>query len=164
MNEGWVLVSKSVLIGAGGTAVMDLWMLFMKLGFGIAPIDYARIGRWIGTFPAGRFVHANIDDADRVVGERPLGWTVHYLFGIAMAAILIGYCGTAWTRSPTLAPPLIIGLVTILIPFYVVQPAFGMGFTASKVPNAQFARMRSLMTHVAFGLGLYLTTWLCAAW
>ena len=162
MNEMWDLALRSVLLGVGGTAAMDLWMLLMKYSFGISPIDYARIGRWICNFPSGRVVHDNIDDVPRVHGEGPLGWTVHYAFGVAMAAILIGYCGPAWLVNPTLLPPLIVGVMTILIPLAVIQPAFGMGFAASKVPNAAFARMRSLMTHVAFGLGLYVTAWLCA--
>ncbi len=61
---------------------MDLWMLFMKYGFGIPPIDYARIGRWMGYFPSGRFVHANIDQTEHVAGEAVLGWSVHYAFGV----------------------------------------------------------------------------------
>ena len=136
MNGMWDIALKSVLIGVGGTAAMDFWMLFMKHSFGLPPIDYARIGRWIGHFRSGRLVHANIDEVAEVCAERPLGWAVHYAFGVAMAAILIEYCGPGWTRNPTLAPPLIFGVVTILIPFFVVQPAFGMGFAASKVPNA----------------------------
>lgn len=162
MSEAWEFASNAVLIGVGGTAVMDLWMLFMKYGFGVPPIDYARIGRWLGHFPSGRFVHANIDETERVVGEAALGWSVHYAFGVAMGALLIATCGLAWARNPTVTPPLALGLLTIVIPFFVVQPAFGMGFAASKAPNAKFARLRSLMTHVAFGIGLYLTARLWA--
>lgn len=162
MKELWELAFKSILIGVGGTAAMDVWMLVMKYAFGISPIDYARIGRWIGNFPRGRFTHVDINDAERIYCERPLGWALHYAFGVAVAAVLVAYCGPAWVRSPTLLPPLMAGVVTISIPFFVVQPAFGMGFAASRVPDSRLARLRSLMTHLAFGLGLYLTAWLCA--
>jgi len=41
-------------------------------------------------------------------------------------------------------------------PFFIMQPAFGLGFAASKTKNPAQARLRSLMNHTAFGLGLYL--------
>lgn len=155
VNDIFVFAWKSVAIGVGGTAAMDLWMLFMKVGFKIPPIDYARIGRWISHLPSGRFIHADIDKVERMPGEAALGWGVHYAFGVAMAALVIAVCGIGWTDAPTLLPPLIVGTVTIAIPFFIVQPAFGMGVAASKSPHAWFARVRSLMTHVVFGLGLY---------
>jgi hypothetical protein len=37
-----------------------------------------------------------------------------------------------------------------------LQPAFGLGFAASKTGNPAQARFRSLMNHTAFGVGLYL--------
>jgi hypothetical protein len=36
-----------------------------------------------------------------------------------------------------------------------MQPMFGFGFAASKTPNPNQARSRSLMNHTAFGAGLY---------
>ncbi|MGL4962857.1 MAG: DUF2938 family protein [Inquilinus sp.] len=44
-----------------------------------------------------------------------------------------------------------------------MQPALGVGIAASKTPNLTAARLRSLMTHAAFGLGLYLAARLTAA-
>jgi hypothetical protein len=37
-----------------------------------------------------------------------------------------------------------------------MQPAFGLGFAASKTSNPAQARFRSLLNHTAFGVGLYL--------
>jgi hypothetical protein len=42
------------------------------------------------------------------------------------------------------------------MPFFIMQPAFGLGFAASKTSNPTQARLRSLMNHTAFGIGLYL--------
>ena len=46
------------------------------------------------------------------------------------------------------------GLVTVAAPFLLMQPALGVGIAASKTPNPTAARLRSLMTHAAFGLDL----------
>jgi hypothetical protein len=36
-----------------------------------------------------------------------------------------------------------------------MQPSFGLGIAASRTPNPTQARLRSLMAHTAFGVGLY---------
>jgi hypothetical protein len=68
--------------------------------------------------------------------------------------------GNKWLQQPTLMPTILFGLVTVLAPFFIMQPVFGFGFAAAKVPNPTQARVRSLMNHTAFGVGLYLCTWL----
>jgi hypothetical protein len=37
-----------------------------------------------------------------------------------------------------------------------MQPAFGLGVAASKTPNPNKARLKSLVTHSVFGVGLYI--------
>ena len=59
--------------------------------------------------------------------------------------------------SPTLMPALIFGIVTVGFPLFVMHPAFGLGLAASKAPNPMQARLRSLINHVVFGFGLYLS-------
>jgi hypothetical protein len=56
-------------------------------------------------------------------------------------------------------PALLFGVGTVLVPFLVMQPSFGLGIASSKAPNPTAARLRSLMAHAVFGVGLYL----CAA-
>lgn len=52
---------------------------------------------------------------------------------------------------------MILGLGTVAIPFLVMQPSFGLGIAASKTPNPTQSRLRSLMNHAVFGLGLYVS-------
>lgn len=157
MSEALASVASAVFIGIGATVVMDLWALLLKRGFGVQGLDYAWVGRWIGHMARGRFAHAHIGKAEPVAGERTLGWVVHYATGIAFAAALIGIFGLSFTREPTPLPALIVGLATIVFPFFVMQPAFGIGIAAAKVPNPITARLRSLMTHLSFAVGLYLS-------
>ncbi|SJM31227.1 DUF2938 domain-containing protein [Mesorhizobium delmotii] len=162
MDEQVEFVVRAAAIGAGATAVMDLWGLFLKLAFAIPSLDYAWVGRWIGHFPRGRFAHANIAQAPRIRGETPIGWVAHYAIGIVFAALLMGVWGLDWARHPTLLPALLVGMSTVVAPFFLMQPAFGAGIAASKTPNPHTARLRSLMTHLSFGVGLYVAALLSA--
>ncbi|MNC95445.1 hypothetical protein D3C83_125650 [compost metagenome] len=49
------------------------------------------------------------------------------------------------------------GLATVLVPYLVMQPAFGLGIAASRTKNPGAARLKSLMTHAIFGLGLFVS-------
>ncbi|MER8482908.1 DUF2938 domain-containing protein [Mesorhizobium sp. M1322] len=162
MNEQVEFVVRAAAIGAGATAVMDLWGLFLKRALAIPSLDYAWVGRWIGHFPQGRFAHANIAQAPRIRGETPVGWVAHYAIGIVFAALLMGVWGLNWARHPTLLPALLVGISTVVAPFFIMQPAFGAGVAASKTPNPHTARLRGLMTHLSFGVGLHVAALLSA--
>jgi hypothetical protein len=56
---------------------------------------------------------------------------------------------------PRVLPPLVFGIVTVAFPFPIMQPSFGLGVAAAKVPHPAQARLKSLMSHTAFGVGLY---------
>lgn len=157
------LVLRAVLIGIGATAVMDLWVVALKRFLGIPSLDYAMVGRWIGHFQHGRFAHQRIGAAAPVRGERLIGWTAHYAIGIVFAGLLLLIWGRDWAMRPTLLPALIVGLATVAAPFFLMQPGMGAGIAASKTPNPNLARLRSLLTHAVFGLGLYLSALLLAA-
>ena len=156
------IIPYAVVIGIGATAVMDSWALFLRRGYGVASLDLALLGRWIGHFPRGRFVHASIGKAPPVPYERIIGWSAHYGIGILFAAVLLALWGLEWARRPTLAPALIISSVTLAAPFLVMQPAMGAGFAASKTPRPNIARLRSVVTHTVYGIGLYLSAWVRA--
>ncbi len=146
----WIL-----LVGVGATLVMDAWALLLRHIFGIPSLGYALVGRWVGHMPHGRFTHEHIGKAEPVVGEAPLGWSLHYATGIIFAALLPLLGGPDWMAAPTPGLALAVGLGTVAAPFLVMQPAFGFGIAASKMPGANVARLKSLVTHLVFGLGLY---------
>jgi len=150
----------ALLVGAGATAVMDLWTIVRKSLLGIPPADYGLVGRWLAYLPRGRFRHAPIGKTPAVRGERLIGWTAHYLIGFAFAALLLAVWGVEWARHPTLAPALIVGLATVAAPFLILQPGMGAGIAASRTPRPNAARLQSLLAHAVFGFGLYAVAWL----
>lgn len=159
----WEWVVCALFIGIGATLVMDLWAIVLKRVFGIASLNYAMVGRWLGNFPRGQFVHKSIAAAAPVAGERALGWIAHYAIGVIYASLLLIFWGLDWARQPTVLPALIIGIGMIIVPFFVMQPAFGLGIAAAKTPRPRLSRLLSLAAHTAFAIGLYSSAWLWAA-
>lgn len=156
MSEPLIEIAvRVVAVGLGATAVMDGWGLMLRHVYGVAGLDYRLVGRWLGHMPRGRFTHDGIGKSAPVAGEAALGWAAHYGIGIAFAAGLAATAGVGWLRQPAVLPALAAGLVTLLLPYLVMQPAFGMGVASSRMPNPTAARLRSLITHLVFGFGLY---------
>lgn len=148
-----------VLVGIGATVVMDVWGLVRKPLLGIAPPNYALVGRWIGHMARGRFHHASIAASSPIGGEHILGWVSHYLTGIAFAALLVGIWGTPWVQHPTIGPALAVGIGTVAAPFLLMQPAMGAGIAGSRTQRPASVRLQSLITHTVFGIGLYGAGW-----
>ncbi|MEO7386987.1 MAG: DUF2938 domain-containing protein [Gammaproteobacteria bacterium] len=149
-----------LITGVGATALMDLWGIARKPLLGIPAPDYGLVGRWLAHMTRGRFRHDSMAKVPPVRGERVLGWTAHYLIGIAFAAVLTGIWGPAWLQRPTLVPALIVGIGAVAAPFLLMQPGMGAGIAASRTPRPAAARLQSVITHAIFGLGLYASGWL----
>ncbi len=148
-----------VLIGIGATVVMDAWGLARKPLLGIATPNYGLLGRWITHMGRGHFHHESIAAADPIRGENLIGWIAHYLTGIMFAMLLVGVFGQSWIETPTLGPALLVGVGTTIAPFLIMQPAIGAGIASSRTPRPTAARLQTLITHLAFGLGLYAAAW-----
>ena len=153
----------ALLIGTGATLVMDAWAIARKRLLHIPALDYGLVGRWLAHLLRGKFRHESIARAVAVRGERALGWTAHYAIGIAFAALLLGMRGLDWVHHPTIGPALLVGIGSVIAPFFLMQPGMGAGIAASRTPRPNAARVQSLVTHTIFGLGLYAAGWAARA-
>jgi hypothetical protein len=156
MNSLALSLISAILIGLGATLTTDLWALFLKHVFKITAPNYCLVGRWLRTMPEGTFKHSNIASAPQKSSECTVGWIAHYMIGVTFAVAFLALVGNNWLQHPTLIPAITFGVATVLMPFFIMQPSFGYGFAASKTPNPTQARLRSLMNHTSFGIGLYL--------
>jgi hypothetical protein len=52
---------------------------------------------------------------------------------------------------------MLIGLGTIVAPWFVLQPGIGAGIATSRTPNPRAARLRNLATHTVYGIDLYVS-------
>ena len=148
-------IATIIAIGIGATAFMDVWLTFLKR-MGVPTLNFAFIGRWVGHLLHGTFAHASIGQAPPIPGERALGWLTHYAIGVAFAGLLIAIHGMDWAQSPTVLPAVLVGMATVVAPLFVMQPAMGSGFAASRTPTPLRNCLRSFANHTVFGFGLYL--------
>lgn len=147
--DGGGIIPRVVVMGGVATAATDLCAVLLRR-LGRPTLDYALLGRWIG-----HWRHAAIGDAAPVRHERMLGWCAHYAIGVGMAGMLMAMPGSTWLRQPTLGAALGFGVGSVLLPFLVMQPAFGAGIAAARTPRPWQARLQSLATHAVFGAGLF---------
>jgi Protein of unknown function (DUF2938) len=148
-------IPGAIAIGLGATLVMDLWNLLLKRAFGVPSLDYCLLGRWVRHMPGGTLAHANIAAASPKPLECAVGWIAHYTIGVVFALAFVILTGD-WLAQPTLLPALLYGLGTVVFPFFIMQPSLGFGIASSRAANPTHARLKSLVTHSVFGVGLYL--------
>ena len=142
-------------MGIAATVAIDLWATFANRVLGWPRTNWALVGRWIGHMRDGRFAHSSIGSSPPIVHEPILGWVFHYVVGCVYAALYVMFVGTAQLGQPTLVSAVLFGLVTILSPWLLMQPALGLGICASKAPRANLVRLQNLIIHTIFGLALY---------
>ena len=145
----------AVVVGLGATLFMDIWALFLKRVFSIPSANYCLVGRWLCHMPEGKFMHVSIAAAPQKRSECTVGWIAHYVIGAVYALVLVAFVSDSWLARPTLLPAMLFGIVSVLVPYLIMQPSFGLGIAASRTPQPTQARLRSLMAHTAFGVGLY---------
>ena len=68
------------------------------------------------------------------------------------AIVFVSLCHWTTVHGVEIAPER-----SVVVPYLIMQPAFGLGIAASRTPQPLHARLRSLMAHTAFGVGLYLS-------
>lgn len=142
-------------MGITATVAVDLWATFANKMLGWPRTNWGMVGRWIGHMRNGQFAHTPIGASPPIVHEEILGWVFHYVIGGLYAAMYLLYVNVAQLGRPTLASAVVFGLVTILSPWLLMQPALGLGVCASKAPSPTLVRVQNLIIHTIFGLALY---------
>ena len=153
---------RILAIGTGATILMDAWLLLLKR-VGIAASNFALLGRWLAHGFRGERIRRAPAKAPPVRGEALLGWSTHYVVGILFAAALVFVEGLEWARAPTLLPALLTGIVTVIAPLFILQPAMGAGVASTRTPTPVLNTLKSLANHAVFGVGLYLAA-VAASW
>jgi uncharacterized membrane protein (DUF485 family) len=153
------ILVRIIIVGIGATLCLDVWSFILKQ-LNVKSLDYRFVGRWLGYFPQGKFFHQNIMTAVPVKNETLIGWTAHYCIGISFAGLLVLTYGSRWLNEPTIFPAVTVGIATVVAPLFIMQPAFGFGIASSKLPHSNLLRVKSVVTHSVFGIGLFVTAWL----
>jgi hypothetical protein len=146
---------QGVLIGVVATLVIDIWALIVKHGLHLPTADWALVGRWFAHMPSGAFVHRPIAAASSIAHERIVGWLAHYLIGVIYGVGYLYVVQVILARNPSLTSALVFGLVTLVAPWLIMQPAMGVGVFAMGAPRPWVVRLVNVSMHVVFGASLY---------
>jgi hypothetical protein len=146
---------RVLVMGIASTVAIDLWATFANRILGWPRTNWGMVGRWIGHMRDGQFMHKSIGSSPPIVHEAILGWVFHYVVGCIYASLYLAYASIVQMGRPTLASAVLFGLVTILSPWLLMQPALGLGICASKAPRPALVRTQNLCIHTIFGLALY---------
>ena len=148
----WLAV---IVIGIGATAILDLWALLLSK-FGISSLNFCMVGRWLCFMRYGKWQHLAINKAAVQPNECAIGWFSHYFIGVIFALLFLLLMPHNWLAAPSLMPALLFGLLSVVIPFFIMQPALGLGIAAAKTAKPMAARLKSALSHAIFGIGMYL--------
>lgn len=151
--DGWP--ANAVVSGLVATVLLDLWQRVLKLATGIPPTNWAMVGRWFGHMPSGRFVHGAITEAAPIANELALGWLMHYLIGVLYGLVYVGLIAVLMAGTPSLVNGFVFGLVSVVVPWFLMQPALGLGVMGAKAPKPAIPRYTALTAHCLYGLALY---------
>ncbi|UJW74241.1 DUF2938 domain-containing protein [Rhizobium sp. SL42] len=149
------LIWRGVIIGAGATALMDIWAIVLSRVFGQPKANWAPVGRWFWHLKNGTVFHDSIANAEPYKHELALGWISHYAVGILYGILLAVLVGPDWFADPTFLPAWILGIVTVGAGWFLLQPGLGIGWAASKTPNPAKVRSLNLVAHTVFAIGLW---------
>lgn len=144
-----------IAIGVIATLATDLWQRLLR-SIGVPPANWGLVGRWVAGFSRGVFVHRTIAASPKVRGEVAIGWAFHYAVGIAYAALYLAIMTLGFGSEPTFGSALVFAIALLVAPWFVMQPALGLGFMAARTPRPAAVRTINLSVHAVFGLGLYL--------
>ncbi|HMM74892.1 MAG TPA: DUF2938 family protein [Gammaproteobacteria bacterium] len=155
MTAGPETALRAAAIGVGGTLALDVWAALLQRAVGTPATNWALVGRWLAHMREGRFVHDGIGKAAPVRGESALGWLFHYGVGAIYGLLLVAWQGSAWLQAPTVPAPLLLSLALLVAPYFVMMPGLGLGIAGARTPQPNLTRLKSVMGHTAFGLGMY---------
>src|SRR5499427_458613 len=146
---------EDLVVGIIATLTTDLWLWTLQI-VGAPPPNWALVGRWLAWMPRGVFVHRPIAATPSIRGELAIGWGFHYVVGIAYAALYLAITRWVLASGPTLISALVFAIALLVAPWFVMQPALGLGFFAARTPHPSVTRIVNISGHAAFGVGLYL--------
>lgn len=144
--------------GLVGTVSMDLIKYVGHKFSLIGGVKMDLLGRWSLGMLKGKFVYDDIHHAEAFPNEERAGWIFHYLtgglvaLGYPIALIIFGWD----LPSNHFMYGLIFGLCTSVFPWFVVYPAFGVGFFGVRAPKQAKPVLTSLVSHTFYGGGIAL--------
>lgn len=148
-----------LLIAAGiiSTIVMDIGGAMLRASGITAGAPPELIGKWIHSAFRGQ---AFVDDIRTSPGDPvPLSrfLVYHYMIGIMLAIIFYLIISLFKITPHPWWAPVVYGLMTTLIPAFLMYPGMGFGIMGLKGPDEYLLLRTAILNHLFYGIGLMLT-------
>jgi hypothetical protein len=104
----------------------------------------------------GHFIHENIRESNPVRNEVHAGRVFHYFTGGSVALIYPAFYLVFSVPMPAdhLIPSLAFGLATVVLPWFLLFPAYGYGFFGIRGPARSRPLIAPIIEHMLYGLGI----------
>ena len=146
---------QMLLAGVIATASMDvLSAIAIRLRL-IAPLAPNLIGRWFSSVARAHPFHEDIARAAASSHEFAIAPPVHYAIGMFLTALFVVMVHRIGLQAG-LPPALAFGVCTSVFPWLLMFPAMGYGFFGAHGPAGTRLFVSSLVSHLFFGLGLWI--------
>ena len=147
---------QMLLAGVIATASMDvLSAIAIRLRV-TAPLSPNLIGRWFASVARAHPLHEDIARAASRSDELAIALLGHYAIGMFLTALFILMVNRIGWQARGLSSALAFGVCTNVFPWLLMFPAMGYGFFGARGPEGTRLFVSSLVSHVFFGLGIWL--------
>ena len=150
-----LFMAQVIFIGIVATLVIDIWAVILSTIFKLPTTNWSMVGRWCAHLRTGQIIHRPISQSKPVKYEQTIGWLFHYIIGIGYAYLYVMLMVFIFIKDPSLTSAIIYGLVTLIAPWLVLQPALGLGLFARLAEKPNTIRALNLSVHLIFGVALY---------
>lgn len=147
--------------GLLGAALMDVTEAALARVGIRSGVTVALVGRWCLGLMQGRLVHDDIRSTPARAREVGAGWAFHFAVGgggVALGYPVLQMVLGAHDLAHPVAHPVLgglgFGLLTSVLPWFVLLPAFGWGVFGRRGPPGSRAWLASPLSHVPYGLGV----------
>lgn len=148
---------ESILLGIWATIIMDLIAKVLSKRKLIYPfITPEELGRWFFYMFKGRLIHKDISKTPPVSNEKMWYFISHFLIGILLAGFYLRLAIMFSDLNENAWIALVFGIFTVILPWFWLLPATGLGFMANKSGKRKQIMKTNLINHTNFGIGLFL--------
>lgn len=146
--------------GFVGSVLMDITESKMAK-FGISSgVTGKYIGRWVAGLFNGVLMHRNIADTAPANNEERIAQIFHFVVGGGVVALFYPLFIVALgldNSSSHLIYATIFGLITSILPWFILMPSFGWGVFGLKAPSGSRPVISPILSHIPYGFGIGLT-------
>ena len=156
----WIIAFIGGLVGSVFMDITEAKMAKYGISSGV---NAGLIGRWAAGLVRGKLYHQDIQTAPPVKHEVRIGIGFHFIIGGGVVAffypIMLMVFGLEMTANPLLFATLF-GLLTSVLPWFVLMPSFGWGWFGLQTPFKTQPIVSPILSHIPFGFGIGLVFWL----